>query len=259
MELALARPPDALSTILQPVIVPPRRVDLPVSSAKRPRPRSPSLSQPQRRLGPRGGLRGRPATDSDTAAHLLKRIAEGDDEALRRLYREYGRLAFTIAFRILGKEERAEDAVQEAFVRVWKNAATFDPSRAAFSTWLSRVVRNLCIDMLRRKDPLDRAGALSDVEAWLAYSDPVEPTVVNRLTIRDAFLQIPATQSRVLEMAYFEGLTHREIAERLEIPEGTVKSRMRLGLQRMRTYLLHAPLQPQVMPPKMQAKGTTRN
>ena len=179
----------------------------------------------------------RHATEPDTAAHLLKRIAEGDDEALRLLYREYGRLAFTIAFRILGREDGAEDAVQEAFIRVWKNAAAFDPTRAAFATWLSRIVRNLCIDMIRRKDPLSRAGSIADVEAWLAYSDPVESIVINRLTVRDAFLQIPATQSRVLEMAYFEGLTHREIAERLEIPEGTVKSRMRLGLQRMRNYL----------------------
>ena len=175
--------------------------------------------------------------DRDGDSHLLERIADGDDGALRELYRRYGRLAFTLAYRITRREDRAEEAVQEAFVRVWRNAGRFDPSRASFATWFSRVVRNLCIDMLRRKDPLERAGALSKIEDWIAYSEPIEPVIVNRLDVRDAFLRLPAEQSRVLEMAYYQGFTHREIAEALAIPEGTVKSRMRLGLQRMRRYL----------------------
>ena len=146
-------------------------------------------------------------------------------------------MAFTIAFRILGREDRAEDVVREVFIRIWKNAASFHSTRAGFHTWLSRVVRNLCIDMIRRKDPIERAGAITDAEHWLSFSDPVEPAAANRFTVRDAFLQIPVTQSRVLEMAYFEGLTYREIAERLGVPASTVKSRMRLGLRGMRRYL----------------------
>ena len=176
-------------------------------------------------------------TDRDVAARLLQRITEGDEEALRILWREYGRLAYTIAFRILDREDRAEDVVQELFIRIWKNAVAFHSTRAGFHTWFSRVVRNLCIDMIQRKDPIERAGAIADVERWLSFSDPVESTIANGFTVRDAFLQIPVTQSRVLEMAYFEGLTYWEIAERLGVPPNTVKSRMRLGLRGMRRYL----------------------
>lgn len=176
-------------------------------------------------------------TDRDVVARLLQRVAEGDEEALRLLWRENGRLAFTIAFRILGREDRAEDVVQELFIRVWRNAASFHSTRAGFHTWLTRVVRNLCVDMIRREDPIERAGAITDVEHWLSFSDPVDPIAVNRFAVREAFLQVPVTQSRVLEMAYFEGLTYGEIAERLGIPTGTVKSRMRLGLRGIRRYL----------------------
>ncbi len=168
---------------------------------------------------------------------LLRRIADGDDDALRELYRAYARLAFTLAYRILGHEDRAEDAVQEAFLRVWRNADRFDRSKGAFTTWFGRIVRNLCIDMLRRRTPIQRAGPLEDVERWLAASEPIDTPILNRLLVREAFLRVPTEQSQVLEMAYFQGLTHREIADRLEIPEGTVKSRMRLGLQKMRQHL----------------------
>lgn len=177
-------------------------------------------------------------TSSDEATQLLLRIADGDDEALRDLYRLYGRLAFSLAIRILANQEQAEDAVQEAFLRVWRNANRYDPARGAFSTWFGRMVRNLCIDMLRRRDPLSRAGPLDDVDRWTRASEPTDNAVLDRIIIREAFLRLPGDQARVLDMAYFQGLTHREIAELLSIPEGTVKSRMRLGLQKMRAHLL---------------------
>jgi len=177
-------------------------------------------------------------TNSDQAEQLLNRIADGDDEALRDLYRLYGRLAFSLAIRILANQEQAEDAVQEAFLRVWRNANRFDPARGAFSTWFGRMVRNLCIDVLRRRDPLSRAGPLDDVDRWTRASEPTDNAVLDRIIIREAFLRLPGDQARVLDMAYFQGLTHREIAGVLSIPEGTVKSRMRLGLQKMRSHLL---------------------
>ena len=177
-------------------------------------------------------------TSSDEATQLLLRIADGDDEALRDLYRLYGRLAFSLAIRILANQEQAEDAVQEAFLRVWRNANRYDPARGAFSTWFGRMVRNLCIDVLRRRDPLSRAGPLDDVDRWTRASEPTDNAVLDRIIIREAFLRLPGDQARVLDLAYFQGLTHREIAELLSIPEGTVKSRMRLGLQKMRAHLL---------------------
>jgi len=177
------------------------------------------------------------ASSKRIAEPLLERIADGDDEALRELYREYGRLTFSIAVRIVSNEDVAEDIVQEAFLRVWRNADRFDHRKASFSTWFGRMIRNLCIDVLRRKDPLNRAGPLDGVSEWLAHSAAIETEVVDRIIVRESFLRLPPDQSRVLEMAYFQGFTHREIAEALEIPEGTVKSRMRLGLKKMRDHL----------------------
>ncbi len=167
---------------------------------------------------------------------LLRRISDGDDEALRDLYRAHHRLAFALAMRMLGREDAAEDVVQEAFLQVWRHAERFDPAKAGFATWLGRIVRNLCIDQLRRKS--SRGGeALADVERWLAPVPAVDVAVLDRLLVREAFLRVPREESEVLELSYFQGLTHREIAPALAIPEGTVKSRMRLGLRKMRAYL----------------------
>lgn len=168
---------------------------------------------------------------------LLRRIVDGDDEALRELYHRYGRLAYTLAHRILGREDQAEDAVQEAYLRVWRFADRYDPTKASFTTWFGRIVRNLSIDMLRRREPLQHAGPIEDVERWLAVSTPLDTPVLDRIIVREAFLRLPPEQSKVIELAYFGGLTHREIAVTLEIPEGTVKSRMRLGLIKMRVHL----------------------
>ena len=172
-----------------------------------------------------------------SSAELLQRLAEGDDEALRELYRQYGRLAYALALRVLGREDRAEDAVQEAFLRVWRYADRFDPVKGTFSTWFGRLVRNLCIDILRHREPLMNADPIEDVERWLDPAGGVDGPVLDRLIVMDAFLRLPPKQSQVLELAYFKGLAHREIAATLEIPEGTVKSRMRLGLEKMRQHL----------------------
>ena len=175
--------------------------------------------------------------EPDDATELLRRVADGDDEALREFYRRHSRLAYLLAFRILGREELAEDAVQEAFLRLWRNAHRFRPERGSFTTWFGRVVRNLCIDMLRQRDPLNRATTIADMENLLASDETPETLTLDRLVVREAFLRLPGEQSQVLEMAYFQGLTHREIAESLQIPEGTVKSRMRLGIEKLRRYL----------------------
>ena len=172
---------------------------------------------------------------------LLQRVSNGDDEALREIYRAHHRLAFALAIRMLGREDAAEDVVQEAFLRVWRHAGRFDPNKAGFPTWLGRIVRNLCVAQLRRKTPLSHGDSVGEVEQWLAPVPSVETGVLNRLIVRDAFLQLPRKQSEVLVLSYFQGLTHREIAASLAIPEGTVKSRMRLGLRKMRAHLEEPP------------------
>lgn len=180
-------------------------------------------------------------TASPDSQALLERVAANDDEALRELYRLYARLAYTISLRIVSREDLAEEVVQEAFLRVWRNAAKFDSRKASFPTWFGRMVRNLSIDVLRRKEPLYRAGPIEDVAHLLSHSDTVDVPVLNRLIVREAFLRLPPDQSRVLEMVYFGGLTHREVAVELEIPEGTVKSRLRLGLKKLRDQLYEEP------------------
>ncbi len=176
-------------------------------------------------------------TASPDPENLLQRIAANDDEALRALYRLYGRLAYTISLRIVAREDLAEEIVQEAFLHVWRHAAKFDSRKAPFSTWFSRMVRNLSVTALRRTEPLSHAQAVEDVAHLLAHSDTVGAPILNRLIVRESFLKILPGQSLVLEMAYFGGRTHREIAVDLEIPEDIVKSRLRLGLKNLHDQL----------------------
>lgn len=221
-----------------------------VASPVLPRPLSPAPADQQASplvwgpRSPRSSCSARPSpagrrlpTSPTTDAQLLRRVAEGDEEALRDLYRQYSRLAYSLAYRMLGRDDRAEEVVQEAFLRVWRHADRFDETRASFATWFARLVRNHCIDLLRHREPLDRAASLTDLDHYLGQTEPFDPAIVDRLVIREAFFRLPIDQSRVLELAYFQGLTHREIAKSLEIPEGTVKSRLRLGLQRLRVLL----------------------
>jgi RNA polymerase sigma-70 factor (ECF subfamily) len=176
-----------------------------------------------------------PDPDGQTAAQLQR----GDTAAIEALYDRYGRLALGLAYRILNDRGAAEDAVQEAFVAVWRNAAGFDASRGGLRNWLLSIVRNRAIDRLRgnakaraevRLDSTERAGGVLD--PWAAVALDLE-----RKQIREAFDELPDAQRRTLGLAYFAGLTHVEIARQMQVPLGTVKGRMRIGLEKMRAFL----------------------
>jgi RNA polymerase sigma-70 factor (ECF subfamily) len=178
-----------------------------------------------------------PAADDN---ELIAAVARGEHPALLALYDRHGRVAYGLAYRILGEAGAAEEAVQDAFLRVWRRAATFDASRGAVRAWMLTIVHHCAIDLLRRRAgaPPVVAGLDEIVErrsvpdAWHEVAERLDQEKV-----RTAVATLPGEQRRAIEMAYFEGLTHREIADRDGLPLGTVKGRLRLGLRRLHGLL----------------------
>jgi RNA polymerase sigma-70 factor (ECF subfamily) len=172
---------------------------------------------------------------------LIEAAARGESPALMALYDRYNRLAFGLAWRIVGNPSLAEEVVQDAFLQAWNKAGTFDPARGAnVRGWLMTIVHNRAIDT--RRSAIDRKPAhvpLDDLEFRLAVPDVWQDVAatLTRESMRDAVATLPDDQRRTIELAYFEGLSHGEIAEREQAPLGTVKGRMRLGLRKLRATL----------------------
>ncbi len=186
----------------------------------------------------------RMGADALTDAQLMARVARQDKRALEELYERYAAAAMGLALKMLGERNAAEEIVQEAFWRVWKRAAQFELQRGQFTAWLFGIVHNLAIDELRRRRV--RPNPLStDVEdeMILELPDPgadVAEAALARVTgeqVRLALSGLPDAQRNVIELAYFEGLTHQEIAARLNEPIGTIHTRARLALQKLRENL----------------------
>lgn len=171
---------------------------------------------------------------------LIAAIAQGDHPALLALYDRHGRLGYGLAYRMLGESGVAEEAVQDAFLRVWRRASTFDPSRGSVRSWLMTIVHHCAIDLHRKRAGGPNVVAGLDEIAEQTSAPDTWSEVSGRLDqerVRAAVAQLPLEQRRAIELAYFDGLTHREIAERDGLPLGTVKGRLRLGLQRLYTSL----------------------
>jgi RNA polymerase sigma-70 factor (ECF subfamily) len=180
---------------------------------------------------------------ADDAA-LVARLADGDGKALEALYDKYSRVVYSFSLRMLADPGSAEELTQEVFLRLWRQGNRYQQSRGAFLTWLLSVTHNMAIDETRRRkrrpvaaDSTDDDQALTllpdlrtDVEgaAWLTTLQAI---------VRDALRDIPAAQRQVIELAYFSGLTQSEIADLLSQPLGTIKTRMRLGLLKLRDRL----------------------
>lgn len=178
------------------------------------------------------------AADADAAA--VRRVQDGDPRGVAELYDRHGAAAFGLARRITGDAALAEDVVQEAFIAMWRQAARFDPARGNMRSWLMTIVHHRAIDAVRRRTGRsERALETTGDRASDEHGRPDEmvAATLDAEAVRDAIGRIPAEQRTVIELAYFEGLTHVEIAAREGIPTGTVKSRMRLGLEKMREYL----------------------
>lgn len=172
---------------------------------------------------------------------LMGRVSEGDARAFEVIFDRHADVAFSLAYRMCGRRPMAEDIVQEAFASLWRSGARYDRSRGSVRSWVLGVVHNRAIDAFRR----ERVRAGRDVcdEAAVERLPAAEGTeqAVDRhedaRELRTALVQLPEEQRRVIELAYFGGFTHREIAEMLGLPSGTVKGRMRLGLTKLRLSL----------------------
>jgi RNA polymerase sigma-70 factor, ECF subfamily len=178
-------------------------------------------------------------------ADLLARVAGGDEQALAALYDRLSSLAYGLAFRILGSADAAEDVVQDAFLRIWHRADRYEPGRGAAKPWVLRVVRNVAIDRLRTADARSRAETRSQTDVALAPVSEQPDEAASRSerskTLRQALAELPPEQRRAIEIAYFEGLSHSEIAERERMPLGTVKTRIRDGVLRLKEKFVGTP------------------
>ncbi len=174
---------------------------------------------------------------------LITRVVARDHRALMALYDRHGRMAFALAYRVLGDAQAAEEVVQDAFLQVWRRAETFDPARGSGArAWLLTIVRNRAVDGLRRRSGrLREATPLEDVEATAASTAPGPWAEVSsgldRERVRAAVAELPREQQDAIRLAYFDGLSHGEIADRTGIPLGTVKGRVRLGLRKLANLL----------------------
>ncbi|HEY7294463.1 MAG TPA: sigma-70 family RNA polymerase sigma factor [Dehalococcoidia bacterium] len=174
-----------------------------------------------------------------TDADLVAALAARDASALEALYERYGRLAFSLAVRIVGSPETAEEIVQEAFLSIWRGAATYQPNRAAVRTWLLSITHHRAVDAVRRWSARVQTAPLEDQPQLVGGQDvwaDVSASLV-REEVRSALSQLPEEQRQSIELAYFGGLTYPEVAEKLGVPLGTVKSRLRLGLQKLQSLL----------------------
>ena len=175
---------------------------------------------------------------------IITAIQHRDHSALAALYDQYGGLALGVAYRILGERGAAEDVVQEAFLAVWRRAESFQAGRGSVRSWLLAIVHNGAID--RRRGRHRRELDHVDIEA-VAYrlqtgAEDTFATVAETLDaeqVRRAITGLPIDQRQAIELAYFSGLTHQEIADQTGTPLGTVKSRLRLGLHKLRGELVH--------------------
>lgn len=172
----------------------------------------------------------------DLESALMRRIARRDQKALAALYDRLAPLAYGLALRILADRRLAEDAVQEAFLRAWRRARQFEAARGSARGWLLRIVRNAAIDQLRSLQALQRADArgCESLERAPAAPDAAAADSERAGLLRAALDRLPPDQRYVIEIAYFQGLSHSEIASREGIPLGTVKTRIRDGVRRLR-------------------------
>ena len=178
---------------------------------------------------------------------LMLLVRGGDARAFEVLFDRHGGPAFSLAYRMCGSRARAEDVVQEAFLSLWRAGGRYDQSRGSVRAWMLSVVHNRAIDLFRRES-VRPAGRLADGDAErLTASELTEVEAERRAEadrVRRALHELPDEQRQVIELSYYGGFTHQQIAEMLSLPSGTVKGRMRLGLSKLRIALSEAGVLP---------------
>jgi RNA polymerase sigma-70 factor, ECF subfamily len=172
---------------------------------------------------------------------LMDLVAEADATAFEVIYDRHGDAAYSLAYRMCGRRALAEDIVQEAFISLWRSAPSYQRARGSVRNWVLRIVHNRGVDALRRlivrDGPLHPDDGIAERMPSSERTDEVVELREQASAVRGALDGLPAEQRKVIELAYFSGYTHVEIAEVLHMPIGTVKGRMRLGLSKLRTSL----------------------
>jgi RNA polymerase sigma-70 factor (ECF subfamily) len=176
-----------------------------------------------------------------TEFELLQQVAQHDQQALLTLYQQYGNLVYSLSLRVLRQPVMAEEITQDIFLKLWRQPDRWNPSLGQFSSWLLTITRNAAIDRLRREgrqatlaswEQSDEADhRLSDADSFVAG----QVNWVNGQVLRRLLQNLPPEQRQLIELAFYDGYTHSELAELLQLPLGTVKTRLRMGMQKLRT------------------------
>jgi RNA polymerase sigma-70 factor, ECF subfamily len=172
---------------------------------------------------------------------VMQLVRRADARAFEVIYERHSAAAFSLAYRMMGTRAGAEDVTQDAFLSLWRSGARYDRTRGSVRTWVLGIVHHRAIDALRRATVHDKRRASDEgIEERFEARERTDVEAARREeagTVRGALSSLPADQSQVIELAYFGGFTHTEIADMLDAPVGTVKGRMRLGLKKMRAQL----------------------
>jgi RNA polymerase sigma-70 factor, ECF subfamily len=182
-----------------------------------------------------------PRADED----LISLVGQGDAEAFTTLYERHSHAAFSLAYRMMWERQASEDLAQDAFLKLWRSATSYRPERGSVRTWILSIVHNRGIDQIRSQ--ASRRRRQEEIEASAPRSQPSEAFAETwrnsqREQVREALGTLPPEQLKILELAYFSGYTHLQISELVDVPLGTIKGRMRLGLKKMRDYFDHPKL-----------------
>jgi RNA polymerase sigma-70 factor (ECF subfamily) len=181
-------------------------------------------------------------TDTELDSKLIRQIADGDESAFTALYKRFAPALHGMAYRIMNDPKEAEDVLQEGFTYIWRKASAFDPSKSSPFSWAVMIVRNKAIDRIRVRQRVEKVREKVTAESALfpGFDDSalLGPALRERsILVRAALQKISGEQRQALELAFFDGLTHEQIAENLATPLGTIKARIRRGLLRLRDLL----------------------
>lgn len=178
-----------------------------------------------------------------TDEQLLNRIVAQDQDALSLLYERYGTPVYSMCMRALSNNQAlAQEATQDTFMKVWHNPQAWQPSRGRFSSWLLTVARYTAIDLLRaeQRQVTDEATPIDDIHLVAGTGRPDDPLLRDGRLLRELIDRLPPEQAQVVTMGFFHGYTHSDLAKKLNVPLGTVKTRVRLGLQKLRQMWIEA-------------------
>ena len=185
-----------------------------------------------------------PAADKRAAAadrETLERVSRGDPAAMEPLYQRFAARAFAICLRILRERHEAEEVLQETFLEIWRRAKEYDPKRGAIEAWVATIARTRAIDHLRTQRTANRVAEQAQPASVLSTPPAAPDTAASegqdKVRVAKALKSLPTGQRHALELAYFEGLSHTEIAERTGDPLGTVKTRVRLGMEKLASLI----------------------